>query len=163
MCPPCVCFDRASKPCPVWLPLQTPAAMCRSGLAPVALYPPCVGFGRDSKRCVSHVALCVLHVSAPCLFFVLSLSARCSLFILADFQPALWASGLNFATKNQLTIMSISTCFVPSAFDEASGGEVKAPDEVPLRLMRTANLLAKWVIGRVRYLLDPFWEISMQL
>ena len=45
--------------------------------ARLTLYPPCVSFGRGSNCC----ALCVRHVSAPCLFFVLSLSARCSLFI----------------------------------------------------------------------------------
>ena len=72
--------------------LQTLSAMCppyvRFGFPPKPL-PPClgqalcppVGFGHASKCCVSHVALCVRHVSTPCLFFVLPLSARCSLFI----------------------------------------------------------------------------------
>ena len=102
-CPPCACppsvrFGRATPPnlvrhvcvlCVLWLPPQT----CRhvSG-AHLALYPSCVRFGRASKRRVSHVALCVRHVSAPCVFFVLSLSARCSLFIrpLSFFWPGLW-------------------------------------------------------------------------
>ena len=92
-CPPCVCppwvhFGRASasKPCPPCprhtFDLASPPNLGRhvSGVR-LALYPPCVGFGHASKRCLSHVALCVRHVSAPCLFFVLSLSARCSLFI----------------------------------------------------------------------------------
>ena len=109
-CPPCVCFGCASKPCPpsarlvsalclsalspLWLPLQTSAAMCRSGLVSAS---PCIrlvsaGFGRASKRCVSHVALCVCHVSAPCLFFcplvVRSLFALHPLFV--GFWPGLW-------------------------------------------------------------------------
>ena len=89
MCPACVAL------CLLWPCLQTLSAMCPfvpalaaprhvSGTPPcvrLALYTPCVGFGRASKRCVSYVALCVRHLSAPCLFFVLSLSARFSLFI----------------------------------------------------------------------------------
>ena len=84
-CPPCVCFGRASKRCPPCVPLMSALASPQNlGLRPcvrLALYPPCVGFGRVSKCCISHVALCVCHVSAPCLFFVFWLSARCSLFI----------------------------------------------------------------------------------
>ena len=66
MCPPYVRFGFPRKPLPPCLA----QALCLP-----------VGFGRASKRCVSHVGLCVRHVSAPCLFFVLPLSARCSLFI----------------------------------------------------------------------------------
>ena len=102
--PPGVCLGRASKRCPscvrhvsAFAAPPTLSGMCppyvrfgfpsisrRVSVRPcvrLALYLPCVGFGRASKHCVSHVALCVRHVSALCLFFVLSLSARCSLFI----------------------------------------------------------------------------------
>ena len=83
--------------CPPFVPLvfalAVPPNLGRhvSGVR-LALYPPRVGFGGASKRCVSHVALCVRHVSAPCLFFVLSLSARCSLFypLFVSFWPGLW-------------------------------------------------------------------------
>ena len=127
MCPPCVRFGRASKPCPPSLPFVFPppgphpqalslSALCLSafmaGLAlpnlvchvsalcvlwhvsgvRLALYLPYVSFGRASERCVSHVALCARHVSGPCVFFVLSLYARGSLFILSlsVFWPGLW-------------------------------------------------------------------------
>ena len=81
----CVRCGPASKPCPACVRLMSalasPPNLGRHAsvrpCARLALYLPCVGFGRASKRCVSHVALCV----RPCLFFVLSLSARCSLFI----------------------------------------------------------------------------------
>ena len=80
-CPPCVrlvsALDRFVSA------VAAPPSLVRlaSALCLPALCPPCVGFGRASKRCVSHVALCVRHLSAPCLFFALSLPARFSLFI----------------------------------------------------------------------------------
>ena len=78
-CPPCVC-----KPCP-----PSPPCVC-FGL-PSKPWPPCVGQASCPpclvsalcrlwprlKRCVSHVALCVRHVSAPCY----SLSSRCPLVV----------------------------------------------------------------------------------
>ena len=83
MCPPFVRCGRASKPCPPCVCFGFHVSGVR-----LALYPPCVGFGRASKRCVSHVALCVRHVSTPCLFFVLSLFALYPLFV--GFWPGPW-------------------------------------------------------------------------
>ena len=73
-----------SAMCPPWPPalarVPPPAfRQCPPGARLVsALCPPSVCFGRASTPFVCHVALWVRHESAPCL---LSLSARCSLFI----------------------------------------------------------------------------------
>ena len=107
-----LCLSALSPVWPRWRP-QTLSAMCppcvRFGFPPnlgchvsvrpcvrLALYPPCVGFGRASKRCVSHVAFCVRHLSAPCLFFVLLLSACFSLFI-RSLSVFGWVYGLALA------------------------------------------------------------------
>ena len=101
-CPPCVRLGRASKPCPAWarhVSTLCPPYVCfgfpskpRPPCVGLALYPPCVSLSRASKRCVSHVALCVRHVSAP-----FSLFSRCPLVTLfalyplfVGFWPGLW-------------------------------------------------------------------------
>ena len=126
-CPPGVCLGPSlvrlvecvryvSALYPLWLPLQISAAMRQSGLVPhLTLYRPCVGFGRASKRCVSHVALCVRHVSAPGLFFVLSLSCRCSLFIrsLSVFCGSmvwLWPGLCQLCVPSLVLRLCLSTC-----------------------------------------------------
>ena len=55
-----------------------------------ALYLPCLGplWPRLQTYCICHVALCVRHVSAPCLLF-----ARCSLFI-RSLSAFVWVYGL---------------------------------------------------------------------
>ena len=87
MCPPCVRFG---------FPPNLGRYVSVRPCVRLALYRPCVGFGRASKRCVSHVAPCVRHVSAPCLFFVLSLSACFSLFI-RSLSVFGWVYGLALA------------------------------------------------------------------
>ena len=81
MCPPSVFLvvAWAVPPNLVYVRFGFPLQTSRP-CACLALYLPCVSFGRTSKRCVSHVALCLRHVCAPCLFFVLLLFARSSLF-----------------------------------------------------------------------------------
>ena len=64
--------------CVLWLPLQTLAGMCRASASHCIRL---VSALAASERCVSHVALCVHYVFAPCVFFVLSLYARCSRFL----------------------------------------------------------------------------------
>ena len=86
MCPPCV--RHVSTLCPPCVRLVSglaaPPNLVRrvSAMYPPcahlvsALGPPCVRFGAPPNL-VCHVALCVHHVSAPCLLFALSSFALC--------------------------------------------------------------------------------------
>ena len=109
-CPPSVRCGRAgaSKPCPPSCALASPPNLGRHAsvrpCARLALYPPYVIFGRASNRCVSHVALCVRHVSATCVCFVLLLFALYPLFV--GFWPGLWF-GFGRAGLCQLCVRSL--------------------------------------------------------
>ena len=81
LCPLWPRLQTLSSRCPPYVrfgPLKTSAAVCLSGLVSAS---PCICLVSALAAPPSIVSPMLPSVSAPCLFFVLSLSARCSLFI----------------------------------------------------------------------------------
>ena len=78
MCPPGPRLQALSALSPLWLPLQTSAAMCRSGLVSAL---PCIRLVSALAVLPSVESLMLPFVSAIYPLLVFSLSSRCSLFI----------------------------------------------------------------------------------